>query len=100
MDTANLKLFRLDTALTGYMPIPPELIGADLPSTAVLIYPVKKLAEAFHISNTAVKRHLRELELQGLSRSVRLEEKFLLTTGENNKIGTTTINTGRMRAYK
>lgn len=92
MDAANLKPFRLDTALTGYMPIPRELIGTDLPSTAVLIYaalldratlsqknhyadesgwvyviyPVENLAEAFHISDTAVKRHLRELELKGL----------------------------------
>jgi len=92
MDTQNLKPYCLDTVLTGYMPIPRELIAIGLPSTAILIYgalldratlsrknhytdadgwvyviyPVERLAEAFHISDTAVKRHLRELEARGL----------------------------------
>ena len=92
MDTQNLKPYCQDTALTGYMPIPRELIAMGLPSTAVLIYgalldratlsqknhytdaggwvyviyPVQRLADTFHISDTAVKRHLRELEARGL----------------------------------
>lgn len=92
MDEQNLEPYRLDTALTGYMPIPRDLIAMGLPSTAMLIYaalldratlsqknhyadaggwvyviyPVERLAEAFHISDTAVKRHLRELETRGL----------------------------------
>lgn len=92
MDEQNLRPYRLDTALTGYMPIPRELIAMGLPSTAILIYgalldratlsqknhyadaggwvyviyPVERLAEAFQISDTAVKRHLRELESRGL----------------------------------
>lgn len=92
MDDQNLEPYRLDTILTGYMPIPRELIAMGLPSTAILIYgalldratlsqknhyadaggwvyviyPVERLAETFHISDTAVKRHLRELEAKGL----------------------------------
>ncbi len=84
--------FTLDTALTGYMPIPRELIAMDLPSTAMLlyaalldratlsqknryaddtgwvyvIYPLENLAAAFRISTTAVKRNLRALEAKGL----------------------------------
>ena len=30
-----------------------------------VIYPVERLAEAFHLSDTAVKRHLKELERRG-----------------------------------
>ena len=88
MEDQILRPYRLDTTLTGYMPIPRELIAMDLPSTAILIYgalldratlsqknhyadaggwvyaiyPVERIAETFHISDTAVKRHLRELE--------------------------------------
>ena len=36
-----------------------------------MIYPVEHLAETFHISDTAVKRHLRELESKGLIRRSR-----------------------------
>lgn len=90
----QLRPYRVDTELTGYMPLPRELISMDLPSTAMLlygalldrgtlsrknhyadeqgqvyvIYPVERLAEAFHISDTAVKRHLKELESHGLIR--------------------------------
>lgn len=92
MDTANLIRYGLDIKLTGYLPIPRELIASGLPSTAVLIYgalldratlsqkngyanedgwvyviyPVERLAEAFRLSDTAVKRHLKELERRGL----------------------------------
>lgn len=97
MESPKQKPYRLDTVLTGYMPIPRELIGMGLPSTAVLIYgalldratlsqknhyanevgwvyviyPVERLAEAFHISDTSVKRHLRELESKNLIRRCR-----------------------------
>lgn len=94
MDDQILRPYRLDTDLTGYMPIPRELVAMELPSTAVLIYgalldratlsqknhyaddggcvyviyPVERLAETFSISDTAVKRHLRVLEDKGLIR--------------------------------
>jgi len=38
METIKLLPYTLDTELTGYMPIPRELLEMDLPSTAVLIY--------------------------------------------------------------
>ena len=92
MDAPELKHYDLEVALTGYMPIPRELLGMNLPSTALLvygalldratlsqknhyadesswvyvIYPVERLAETICISDTAVKRHLRELEGKGL----------------------------------
>jgi DNA-binding MarR family transcriptional regulator len=92
-----LKPYALETELTGYMPIPRQLLDMDLPSTAVLIYgalldrgtlsrknhyadesggvyviyPVRRLAETFRISDTAVKRHLRALEQKGLIRRLR-----------------------------
>ena len=92
METGKLKPYTLDIALTGYFPVPRELVEMELPSTAILIYgalldratlsqknhyadaggwvyviyPVERLAETFHISDTAVKRHLRELEAKGL----------------------------------
>lgn len=94
---AVLRSYKLDTDLTGYMPVPRELLAMELPSTAVLIYgalldrgtlsqknqyadeagrvyviyPVERLAEAFQISDTAVKRHLRALEDSGLIRRCR-----------------------------
>ena len=93
----KLRAYTLETELTGYMPLPRELTQLDLPSTAVLIYaalldrgtlsrkngyadeegrvyvifPVERLAETFHISDTAVKRHLKELEAIGLIRRSR-----------------------------
>lgn len=96
-ETITLHPFRTDTELTGYMPIPREVILMGLPSTAVLIYgvlldrgtlsrknrytdgtghvyviyPVERLAKALQISDTAVKRHLRELESRGLIRRTR-----------------------------
>ena len=83
--------FTLSTSLTGYMPIPRELLEMELPSTAILlyavlldratlsqknrysdgsgavyvIYPIDKLAETLSISDTAVKRNLKVLEEQG-----------------------------------
>ena len=92
MNAANLIAYKLNVTLTGYLPIPRELIDMGLPSTAVLlygalldratlsqknryadengwvyvIYPVEKLAEAFHLSDRTVKRNLRELEQRGL----------------------------------
>jgi DNA-binding MarR family transcriptional regulator len=96
-ESVCLQPFLRDTQLTGYMPIPRALIRMDLPSTAVLIYaalldrgtlsrknhytdeaghiyvifPVERLAELLHLSDTAVKRHLRELEDRGLIRRCR-----------------------------
>lgn len=92
MHVQKLEPYSLNTVLTGYLPIPRELLEMDLPSTAVLlygilldrgtlsqknhytdetgwvyvIYPVERLAETLHVSDTAVKRHLRELENRGL----------------------------------
>lgn len=92
MEHGKLRPYTLDTPLTGYLPIPRELIAMGLPSTAILIYgalldrgtlsqknryadaggwvyviyPIERIAETFHISDTAVKRHLRELEAKGL----------------------------------
>ena len=94
MPDKNQRPFDLETELTGYMPIPRELLEMDLPSTAVLlygilldrctlsrknryadelgrvyaIYPLEHLAAALHVSDTSVKRHLRELEEKGLIR--------------------------------
>ena len=94
MEAVELKPYTLDTVLTGYMPLPRELLEMDLPSTAILIYatlldratlsqknayadpgewvyviyPVERLADTLHISDTAVKRHLKELEGKGLIR--------------------------------
>ena len=84
--------FTRQTALTGYYPVPRELLNRNLPSTAILlyavlldratlsrkngwtdeagrvyvVYPIEKLAETLHISETAVKRHLAELTQDGL----------------------------------
>lgn len=97
MQSHSLKPYTLDTELTGYLPVPREMLDLGLPSTAVLIYgalldrgtlsrknayadesgwvyviyPVDRLAETFHISDTAVKRHLRELEGRKLIRRCR-----------------------------
>ena len=93
----HIRPFVHSAELTGYMPIPRELLETGLPSTAILIYgalldrgtlsrknhytdekdqiyvifPVDRLAEVLHISNTAVKNHLRELETSGLIRRSR-----------------------------
>lgn len=94
MEKPTLSPYRLDTELTGYMPIPRALLDMELPSTAILIYgalldrgtlsrknhyadegekvyviyTLEGLAHTLHISDTAVKRHLRELEAAGLIR--------------------------------
>jgi len=93
----NLHPFNLSTSLTGYMPVPRELLGMELPSTAILlyavlldratlsqknrysdgtgavyvIYPIDKLAEILSISDTAVKRNMKVLEQKGLIWKVR-----------------------------
>ena len=97
MKEFKLHPFTLSTALTGYMPVPRELLEMELPSTAVLlyavlldratlsqknkysdrtgsvyiIYPIDKLAETLSISDTAVKRNLKVLEQKGLIWKVR-----------------------------
>lgn len=89
---AELHPFTRQTVLTGYYPVPRELLNRNLPSTAILlyavlldratlsrkngwtdeagrvyvVYPIEKLAETLHISETAVKRHLAELTQDGL----------------------------------
>ena len=90
----ELKPFTTDTELTGYMPLPREVLDLDLPPRAALLYAVlldrgtlsrknqycddfgwvyviyslEHLAQTLHISDTAVKRHLRQLEQQDLIR--------------------------------
>lgn len=97
MKEFSLHPFTLSTSLTGYMPVPRELLEMDLPSTAILlyavlldratlsqknkysdgtgnvyvIYPIDKLAETLSISDTAVKRNLKVLEQKGLIWKVR-----------------------------
>lgn len=97
MKEFSLQPFTLNTSLTGYMPVPRELLEMELPSTAVLlyavlldratlsqknkysdaigavyvIYPIDKLAETLSISDTAVKRNLKTLEERGLIWKVR-----------------------------
>lgn len=92
MKETTLHPFTLTTSLTGYMPVPREILEMELPSTAVLlyavlldratlsqknrysdgtgavyvIYPIDKLAETLSISDTAVKRNLKILEQKGL----------------------------------
>ena len=93
MKDIDLRSFTADTELTNYMPIPRQVLGMGLPSTAVLIYAalldratlsrknrymedgeiyvlyaVESLAEVFSISTSAVKRSFRELENKGLIR--------------------------------
>lgn len=90
------KPFYQHTKLSDYVPLPRSLLGTGLSSTALLlygvlldratlsqkngysdelgrvyvIYPIENLAQALHISNTAVKRHLRALEENKLIRRV------------------------------
>ena len=93
MKDIDLRAFTEDTELTNYMPIPRQVLGLGLPSTAVLIYAalldratlsrknrymedgeiyvlyaMESLVEAFSISTSAVKRSFRELENKGLIR--------------------------------
>ena len=97
MAQTEWKVFCVDTGLTGYLPVPRELLRMELPSTAILlysvlldratlsqknryademgrvyvIYPIEKLAQALSVSETAVKRHLKTLEDRGLIRRTR-----------------------------
>ena len=92
MESIALRPFCLDSALTGYLPLPRELLRMEKPATALLlyavlldratlsqknryadetghvyvIYPIEKLAETLSISETAVKLHLKTLEDCGL----------------------------------
>ena len=92
MDDITLKPFSLDTFLTGYMPVPRELLNMNLPSTAILlyavlldratlsrknhyadsggwvyaIYPIERLADTLHIRASSVNNPLRQLQDQGL----------------------------------
>ena len=89
---AELHPFTRQTTLTGYYPVPREVLNRSLPPTAILlyailldratlsrkngwtdetgrvyvVYPIEKLAETLHVSETAVKRYLSELEADGL----------------------------------
>lgn len=91
-EIAVLYPFTQQTTLTGYYPVPREVLKLNLPTTAILlyavlldratlskksgwmdeagrvyvIYPIEKLALTIHVSETAVKRHLAELEREGL----------------------------------
>lgn len=97
MKEISLQPFTLNTSLTGYMPVPRELLEMELPNTAILlytvlldratlsqknkysdgtgavyvIYPMDKLAETLSISDTAVKRNLKVLEQKGLIWKIR-----------------------------
>ena len=92
MEAIALCPFCLDSALTGYLPLPRELLRMEKPAAALLlyavlldratlsqknryanetghiyvIYPIEKLAETLSISETAVKRHLKTLSDCGL----------------------------------
>lgn len=92
MEQRELQPFLPKTKLTGYYPVPRELLQMELSSTAILlyavlldrmtlsqknryvdaegrvyvIYPIEKLAKTLSVSDTAVKRHLKQLEGQGL----------------------------------
>lgn len=97
MGENDLKPYRLDTTLTGYMPIPRSLLAMGLPSTAVLlyavlldratlsqrnhyadsggwvyvIYPIEHLAQALQVCPSVVKKHLKCLEDAHLIRRTR-----------------------------
>ncbi len=97
MKEFSLHPFTLSTSLTGYMPVPRELLDMELPSTAILlyallldratlsqknryadgtgwvyvIYPIDKLAETLSVSDTAIKRNMKILEEKGLIRKIR-----------------------------
>ena len=97
MEQIELKAFCLNTGLTGYLPLPRELLHMELSATTMLVYaalldratlsrknryadaegrvfvvyPIEKLAQTLFISETAVKRHLKTLEDRGLIRRTR-----------------------------
>lgn len=92
MESATLQPLYQHIKLTDYFPLPRGVLELNLPSTALLIYsvlldratlsqkngyadelgkvyviyPIENLAQTLHISDTAVKRHLRTLEECGL----------------------------------
>lgn len=96
MESTTTKPLYKYTKLTDYFPLPRSVLELSLPSTALLlysvlldratlsqkngytdelgkvyvVYPIESLAQTLHISNTAVKRHLRALENRGLIKRV------------------------------
>ena len=100
MKSTELRPFSVDSILTGYLPVPRELLVMDLPSTAILlyavlldratlskknrlananghiyvIYPIDKLAQTLALSETAIKRGLKTLTDCGLIRRERLRK--------------------------
>ena len=95
--SSELSPFCLDSILTGYLPVPRELLDMELPGTAILlyavlldratlsrknrfadehghvyvVYPIEKLAQALSLSETSVKRSLKTLARRGLIRRER-----------------------------
>lgn len=96
MESTAVQPFHKHTKLTDYFPLPRGILELSLSSTALLlysvlldratlsqkngytdelgrvyvIYPIENLAHTLHISDTAVKRHLRALEDRGLIQRV------------------------------
>lgn len=96
MERTMTKPLYVQTKLVDYVPLPRSLLRTDLSSTALLlygvlldratlsqkngytdefgrvyvIYPIGSLAQTLCISDTAVKRHLKDLEEYGLIRRV------------------------------
>ena len=92
MSAPQIIQFNKSQELTNYFPLPRSLLEMELSSTALLlysvlldratlsqkndycdesgwvfvIYTIEHLAETLHISDTAVKRHLKDLEEKGL----------------------------------
>lgn len=92
MECTTLQPLYQYIKLTDYFPLPRGVLELNLPSTALLIYsvlldratlsqkngytdelgkvyvvyPIENMAQTLHISDTAVKRHLRALEECGL----------------------------------
>lgn len=96
MEYTVIKPLYQHIKLTDYVPLPRSLLGKDLSSTALLLYgvlleratlsqkngytdehgrvyvicPIGSLAQIFCISDTAVKRHVKDLEEYKLIRRV------------------------------
>lgn len=96
MERTKTKPLYQHIKLTDYVPLPRSLLGKDLSSTALVlygvlldratlsqkngytdelgrvyvIYSIEKLSQTLHISDTAIKRHLRALEEYKLIRRI------------------------------
>lgn len=94
MPAPQMTKFQKEAILTNYIPLPRSLLDGELSSTSLLlygvlldratlsqkndfcddsgwvyvIYTIENLSQTLHISDTAVKRHLRDLETHGLIR--------------------------------